>query len=154
MSTMPPISSSRSAPVTVTSSPASCIWESQARRSCLGALRTARAARGAAVFSIAGSFASRGDAASLLPAGYGKRPPVGSFRLPAGNFDDLRINGDFESRQKAHPQQTIDAIAKSGLGVVFNHNGHVLGLQRAELNSRHPSELPIGNTIRGMKAHR
>src|ERR1700730_12118469 len=50
---MPPFSSSRSAPVTVTSSPAARIWASQARRSCLGELRMARSAvRGAAVLSM------------------------------------------------------------------------------------------------------
>src|SRR5262252_6117525 len=55
MSTMPPISSSRSAPVTVTSSPASCICTSQTRRSCFGASRVARSlVRGATVFSIGG----------------------------------------------------------------------------------------------------
>src|SRR6266478_4337409 len=156
MSTMPPISSSRSAPVTVTSSPASCIWASQARKSCLGALRVARSAvRGAAVFNMANSLAWRAATASWLPAGYNKPAPrwQGSFRLAVGNFDDLRIDGDFESRQKAHSQQTVDAVTKSGLGVVLNHNGYVLGLQRAELNCRRTSELPVGNAIRGVEAH-
>src|SRR6202035_1550780 len=36
MSTMPPISDSRSAPLMLLSSPAASIWASQARRSCLG----------------------------------------------------------------------------------------------------------------------
>src|SRR4029077_718041 len=57
MSTMPPISSSRSAPGTVTNSPASCIWASQTRRSCLGALPAARRLlRGSTLFSITGSY--------------------------------------------------------------------------------------------------
>jgi hypothetical protein len=62
--------------MTVTSSPASSIWASQARKSCLGALRVARSAvRGAAVFNMAGSFAWRAATASWPPAGYNEYAP-------------------------------------------------------------------------------
>jgi hypothetical protein len=75
-------------------------------------------------------------------------------RALANSIDaDLRIDGDFEPGQKAHPQKTVDTVTKSGLVIVLNHNRHVLGLQRAKLDRRGSSQLPVGNAIRSMQSN-
>ena len=81
------------------------------------------------------------------------RDRLSSLRLAAGDFDDLRIDGDFEPGQKAHPQKTVDTVTKSGLVIVLNHNRHVLGLQRAKLDRRGSSQLPVGHAIRSMQSN-
>jgi hypothetical protein len=76
-----------------------------------------------------------------------------SLHLAVGNFDELRVDGDFEPGQKTHPQKTVDTVTKSCLVIVLDDNRHVLGLQRAELDRRGSSQLPVGNAVRSMQSY-
>jgi len=74
-----------------------------------------------------------------LPAGYNKRGAqiarfISFWRL--GNFDHLRVDSDFEYRErKLIPSRPVDAIDKSGLGIVLKPQWpRPLGLQGAQLD--------------------
>src|SRR5258707_15743631 len=97
MSTMPPISRSRSARLICVTSPAASICASQARRSCFGALDAAVAARGstlvfmAMVQSLRSAHYSRRLAAALTDreTARGKLAAAVPDLGAPGAFDDL-----------------------------------------------------------------
>src|SRR5262249_53294542 len=89
---------------------------------------------GAAIRSQALAIASYVSRAALL--------------FPPGDSHRPRIDRDLETRQEAHSQQSIDAFAITAFGIVLDHDGDVLGRQRAQLNGRGASSLgsckPVG----------
>ena len=80
MSTMPPISRSRSAPEMCVTSPAASICASQARKSCFGALDFAEAARGSTLVFMA-SLQTPRELSITVPGGrYQRANAVTSLR--------------------------------------------------------------------------
>jgi hypothetical protein len=48
-----------------------------------------------------------------------------------GDFDRLRIDCNFEARQKAHSQQPVDALTKGALAIRLDDDRDIIGLKRA-----------------------
>src|SRR3954468_6163183 len=138
MSTMPPISRSRSAPEMCVTSPAASIMASQARRSCFGALEARLAARGSTLVFMAGPLSLAVDN-SLQPLRRHRK--LGDRAGNADGVVDRGGNGSadrvdaalaraldaerIERRRKIFPQDDLDVgrLAHRGHQVVSEGDG-------------------------------
>src|SRR3954447_18973692 len=128
MSTMPPISRSRSAPLMCTTSPAASICASQARRSCFGAFDFKAAARGSTLVFMAGPDVCDDHTIPyrrLLhgEAAHGEPSRAVPYLGPPRTRHDLRLILEFEGALDLGPDLGRDilrdlTVELAGLGVL------------------------------------